>query len=283
MQHRPKYAFISILLAAILTLEPALSAMSLQQVFAPWLGVAKTQSVYAQQNDTNIYLPIVSAGGTAAPTPTPTRTPTSAPVFEIMTPVEGSHIGGTTFFAIQSLTAQTITSVSFKAGNTDLGTDSSAADGFRVFVDAKTLPAGSLQFSATANGPGGSTTKTVTVNVVPNPPTSATIGGAGGVLASEIGSVISIRPGSAPEGTTITIDELTQAETTARHGIDWERMGVTFLGAQDVQSSAPISGPFGMVSSAGFGNRVQPGQAVVNYRLAPDADGDGVDEIEVFF
>ena len=285
MQHRPKYAFISILLAAILILEPALSAMSLQQAFAPWLGVAKTPSVYAQENDTNIYLPIISAGGTAAPTPTPTptptRTPTSAPVFAIMTPVEGSHIGGTTFFAIQPLTAQTITSVNFKAGNTDLGTDSTAADGFRVFVDVKTLPAGSLQFSATANGPGGSTTKTVTVNVVPNPPTTATIGGAGGVLASEIGSVISIRPGSVPEGTTITVDELTQAETTARHGIEWERMGVTFLGAQDVQSSAPISGPFGMVSSAGFGNRVQPGQAVVNYRLAPDADGDGVDEIVV--
>ena len=118
------------------------------------------------------------------------------------------------------------------------------------------------------------------MNVVDSPPSSAVIGAAGGVLASEIGSVISIPPGALPDGTSVSVDELSQEEVTTQNNIQWEAMGVTFLGAQAVQTGVEPSSPLG-VSSAGFGNRVQPGQVVVNYRIMPDVDGDGVDEIIV--
>src|SRR5690606_17605892 len=48
----------------------------------------------------------------------------------------------------------------------------------------------------------------------------------------------------------------------------------------DFTSDAPINTAMG-VSSGGFGPRVQPGQAVVNYAILPDADGDGVGEVVV--
>jgi len=119
------------------------------------------------------------------------------------------------------------------------------------------------------------------VTVASVPPQSAIIDEAGGTLASEIGSVISLLPGAVSAGTTVTVDELTQEETTELHGIEWEDMGVTFLGAQAVESDMPLAQPLGMIASAGFGNRVQPGQAVVNYQLMPDSDGDGVAEVVV--
>ncbi len=262
---------ITVLLVTILLLQPFCTIPMLDLLFGRNTHVALAQP----PEDDTVYLPIIRGTGE------PTEQAGDPPDFVINSPIASSTVGGTTFFSIQPTNGETISKVTFRAGSTDLGSDTTGGDGFRVFLDASTLTAGATQLTATATGPNGETTKSINVTLVPNPPSSATIGQDGAVLASEIGSVISILPGSAPAGTTVTIDELTQAETTARHGIDWESMGVTFLGAQDVQSSVPISGPFGMVSSAGFGNRVQPGQAVVNYRIAPDADGDGVDEIVV--
>ncbi|MFN8445630.1 MAG: hypothetical protein U0175_32865 [Caldilineaceae bacterium] len=206
----------------------------------------------------NVYLPLISA-------------PPSAPDFVINSPTT-KKISGTLYFSIQSTNQQPITEVVFKAGNTELGRDTTASDGFKIFVDVKKLPSGNLELSAIASGPGGTTTKKITVEAIPNPPTSATVGNEGAVVASEIGSVVAIPPGGAPTGTTITIDERTQQEVTNDTGIDWEGMGVTFLGAQQIDSNVPFTTTF-MVSSAGFGNRVQPGQAVVNYMILPDIDG----------
>jgi hypothetical protein len=208
------------------------------------------------------------------------RTPFGPPAFTIISPGNGWTISGMTYFAVQSLDPAAISSVTFKAGATTLGVDTTPQDGLKVFLNAKTFPAGALTLTATASGPGGQTTQTISVNVVPNPPASATVGAQGGVLASQIGSVITIPPGALPNGTNVSVNELTQAQTTAATGFDWDAMGVTFLGAQDVQSSAAFAQPLG-VASAGFGNRVQPGQAVVNYRIMPDADGDGVGELVV--
>ncbi|MEZ4710887.1 MAG: hypothetical protein R3A44_27055 [Caldilineaceae bacterium] len=261
---------ITVLLVTVLLLQPFCTLAMIDQIFGRNTRVAR-----AQTNDGAIYLPIV-IGGTGTGNP-----PGDAPTFVINSPVAGSSVGGTTYFSIQPTNGDTINSVTFRVGSAVLGSDNDGSNGFRVFLDAREFAAGPTELSATASGPNGQTTERINVTLVPNPPQSATVGSDGAVLASEIGSVVSLLPGSAPVGTTVTIDELTQAETTAQHGIDWESMGVTFLGAQDVQSSEPISGPFGMVSSAGFGTRVQPGQAVVNYRIAPDVDGDGADEIVV--
>ncbi|GAB4444976.1 MAG: hypothetical protein OHK0015_46860 [Chloroflexi bacterium OHK40] len=207
-------------------------------------------------------------------------TPHGPPAFAIASPGDGWTLAGTSLFGIAPTDLATISSVTFIAGATVLGTDSTPADGFRAFLDARALPAGPLTLSATARGPGGSTTRSVRVSVVHSPAQSGTVGAAGGTLASQIGSVITIPPGALPNGTQVSVVERSQQEITARTGFDWDAMGVTFLGAQEVTSSAPISQPL-QISSAGFGQRVQPGQAVVTYRIMPDVDDDGVDEIVV--
>ncbi len=275
MPKRPFYSCLTALLLAVLLAIQPLCTPPVLDLFLGNNHKPAHAAPPAQDAAGSLFLPVILNNAS------PSVQPADAPDFVINSPINGSAVGGVTFFAIQPTNGATIDRVTFRAGVSDLGTDTTAGDGFRLFLNARNLPAGATELTATASGPGGETTKSINVTIVPNPPQSATIGTAGGVLASEIGSVISLLPGSVPEGTTVTVDELTQAETTTRHGIDWESMGVTFLGAQDVQASAPISGPFGMVASAGFGNRVQPGQAVVNYRIAPDADGDGADEIVV--
>ncbi|CAG0927910.1 hypothetical protein TFLX_00690 [Thermoflexales bacterium] len=215
----------------------------------------------------NVFLPLIMR-------------PPGPPSFEITAPNDGWTVSGMLYFAAQPIGPAPISSVSFRAGSTSLGTDSTPADGFKAFFNARNFPAGPLQLVAIASGPSGQTSKSITVNVLPDPPSSGRIGSQGGVLDSEIGSIITIPPGALPDGTLVTIDELTQQEVTAQNGINWEALGVTFLGAQRIQSAAPFSLPYG-VASANFGNRVQPGQAVVNYQIYPDADGDGADEIVV--
>ena len=223
------------------------------------------EKVAPQAAAAKIYLPAVGR-------------PPGPPQFAISSPLIGSSISGTLFFAVQPDVLGQITTVAFKAGTTDLGTDTTPADGFRIFLNARTLPAGQQQLSATATGPGGTATQSISVNVVLNPPSSASIGARGGVLGSPIGSTIMVPPGAVPDGTTVAITEKSQQQVSAETGINWDAMGVTFLGAQDVQTSAEFTKPLA-VSSAGFGNRVQPGQAVVNYRIMPDADGDGIGEL----
>jgi hypothetical protein len=206
--------------------------------------------------------------------------PPGPPAFEISNPGNGWTISGSLWFAIQVTKADTVNSVTFHAGATVLGTDNTPGDGFKIFLDASALPAGNQSLTATATGPSGILSQSISVNVVPTPPSSGILGTSGGVLASEIGSVITIPPGALPDGTSVSVTEKSQEDITTETGIDWDAMGVTFLGAQDIQTDAAFSLPLG-VSSAGFGNRVQPGQTVVNYQLIPDVDGDGVDELVV--
>ena len=203
------------------------------------------------------------------------------PSFEIITPAPGSTVSGVSSFAIQPAIGSGIISTSFSAGSVELGTDDTYRDGFRAFIDTSELTDGEVTLTATATNLCGSASESITVNVVANPPTSATVGTEGGTLASEIGSIITIPAGALPDGTDVSVDEKTQQEITDDNGFEWDDMGVTFLGAQAVTITQPLDGPLSMVASAGFSNRVQPGQAVVNYRISPDADGDGVDELVV--
>jgi hypothetical protein len=258
-----QFTLVLILVLLATALPPARAVAYVPAVQPATLPTMRPQASASRM----LYLPVI-------------RTPFGPPAFAIISPGNGWTISGMTYFAVQSLDPAAITSVTFTAGATTLGVDTTPQDGLKVFLNAKTFPAGALQLTATASGPGGQTTKTISVNVVPNPPASATVGAQGGVLASQIGSVITIPPGAAPNGTSVSVTEKTQAQTTAEHGIDWDAMGVTFLGAQQIQSTSAFAQPLG-VASAGFGNRVQPGQAVVNYNIAPDADGDGIDELVV--
>jgi len=268
MKHGLKYSIMSFMVIVGLILYPLTPLMRIHISNIQSLDLMSTTSAEAHEVGTHtLYLPVLTV-------------PPGPPAFEIINPINGGTISGAMYFAVQATNLATVSSVTFMAGSTNLGTDSTAEDGFQVFLNASNFPEGTLQLSATATGPAGETSKSVTVNVVPNPPSSAAVGSAGGVLASEIGSVITIPPDGVPDGTTVTVTEKSQQEVTEANGFDWDAMGVTFLGAQEIQSSASFSKPIG-VASAGFGNRVQPGQAVVNYTIAPDADGDGMDELVV--
>jgi len=225
-------------------------------------------SAQEAQPGTQTFLPFVSG-------------PPGPPEFTIISPGDALSISGTSLFAVQPAAADSITSVAFSAGAAALGVDDTGDDGFQVFLDASQLPAGPLTLSATATGPTGlTTTKSVNVTVVPQPPASAGVGTNGATLATASGNTIIVPPGAVNQTTTVAVTDKTQAQVTADTGIDWDGLGVTFLGAIDVQADGPIDKPLG-VSSVGFGNRIQPGQAVVTYRILPDADGDGVGEIVV--
>ena len=267
MRQRVQYVVMVIILTLAILAQPV--ALIARQGVTVGENSIKERS-FGQQSlagTSDIFLPIM-------------MTPPGPPAFVINSPNEGGTISGMIFFAAQVTDARTVSSVTFQAGTTVLGTDNTPEDGYRVFLDASSFPVGQLQLTATATGQSGETSKSIMVNVVPNPPSSGTIGANGDVLASEIGSIITFPPAAVPNGTFVSVTEKSQEDVTAETGIEWEDIGVTFLGAQDIQASVTISKPL-TVASAGFGNRVQPGQAVVNYRIIPDADGDGVDEIVV--
>ncbi len=212
-----------------------------------------------------VYLPLVSGQ-------------TGAPAFAIVSPLPGSTVAGTVVFAVRPDQPGTVTQVSFKAGNKDLGADTTPADGFQVYIDAGQLPPGPTAFSATASGPNGSGSQSVQVTVQPKPPATTTVGTQGAVAATTIGSVITVPPGGAPPGTTLSVAEQSREQVTAETGLDWDTLNVTFLGGQQVTTDHALQKPLSL-SSAGFGSRVQPGQAVVNYQILPDANGDGISEL----
>jgi PKD domain len=208
--------------------------------------------------------------------------PTGGPSFTINSPLENSSIGGTSFFSVQAETPSLVTSVSFKAGSNDLGTDNTVLDGFKVFLNAKDYPAGALTLEAKVTGIDGKiNTKTISVQNIPIPPSSTTVTNQGAVLGTTETngalSTLTIPPGVA-DGATVSFTSKTQAEVKASTGVDYDALGVTFLGAQEITSSTPLDVPLGL-TSGGFAPKVQPGQAIVNFRIAPDADGDGKGEL----
>ena len=273
MKPNKHYQTITIALLVALVIQPFIPLRFLFSSQAPLIPVARAQDAPRDTVQATaahaLYLPLVATKG-------------GPPAFVISAPAAGTTVAGTVSVTVRSTDGQPLTSVSFRAGNTLLANDTTAADGFRAFLNARQFPAGPLTLTATARTTGGESSQSITVNVLPDPPSSGALNTDGsGIFDSQIGSVISLRPGSAPPGTQVSVTELSQEQVTAQHQIDWDAIGVTFLGAQQIESSAPLVEPFAGVSSAGFGNRVQPGQAVVNYRLAPDADGDGISEIVV--
>lgn len=236
-------------------------------VIPPILFVLPAQAARPTQSDEEtMYAPFVSAGISSEIT--------------INSPKANSLVAGSFVFSAQPLNSGGVGSVDFFAGNTLLGTDSSPENGFSIELDSSEIADGQVTLRAVAHGTRDATAQ-ISVTNVPNPAqqTSANQDGAA-VAASEIGSAIMVPPGGLPVGATMTVTERSEQEISSEFGIQWDDLGVTFLGAQVVETSAEMEKP-PAVSSAGFAPRVQAGQAVVNYNLAPDADGDGVAEIVV--
>jgi Bacterial Ig domain len=215
----------------------------------------------------------------APPSPPP---PNNGPAFVINAPLENSSLAGTVFFSVQPTDPSSVSSLEFKAGNQVLAPD--PKNKFRAFVNTKDYPAGALKLEASLTGAnGGVQTQSVSVQNIPNPPSSGTLGASGVVLsaAEKSGAISSVSiPANAADGASVTFATQTKEKVKTATGIDYDALGVTFLGAQNIGSSKLLAGPLG-VTSGGFGPQVQPGQAVVQYSIAPDADGDGKGELIV--
>src|SRR5690606_20954053 len=122
-------------------------------------------------------------------------------------------------------------------------------------------PAGQLQLRAVVSGKDGrTTTLTRQVTNVPQPPSSGTVSAAGAALgtleADGSLSTITVPPGTTP-GLGVQFEARSKEEVKADTGVDYDQLGITFLGAQDVIVSGGELDRTPMVSSGGFGPQVQ--------------------------
>jgi hypothetical protein len=223
---------------------------------------------------------LIPAGcGTSPPAPA-----TGGPPFVINSPAAGSTVSGPVFFSVQPLAPNDVHSVHFEAGGTAIVPQYPGEHKFRVFLMPRDFADGILTLTATVTGHDGNRThQSITVQVVASPPSRTVVASTGAILGTveENGatSVLYV-PAGIGEGATVSFEARTQAAVKVATGVDYEAMGVTFLGAQEVTTDRWLGSPL-MVSSGGFGPMVQPGQAVVNYVIAPDGDGNGSGELVV--
>jgi hypothetical protein len=108
----------------------------------------------------------------------------SAPDFVIASPADGAELAAPTFFSVQPLRPAEVVSVAFDADGTPLDVDFAGEDALRVFYLPGDFPAGPVTLTATVTGVGGSHSRSVTVENVPNPPSSGTIGPDGSVFGA---------------------------------------------------------------------------------------------------
>ncbi len=213
-------------------------------------------------------------------------TPFGGPEFVINSPPADSAVGSPIFFSVQPFNSSEVDSVTFKAGDTVLGNDVPYEDNLKVFLEPKDFPAGDLDLTAIVTGTNGKQSQeSINVKIVKanDLEEQATVGAEGAVLGTVekngSTSVLTV-PAEGNEGVTVTFESKTKEQVKDETGVDYDALGVTFLGAQKVTSSEPLEGVT-MVASGGFGPMVQPGQAVVNYMIGPDGDGDGIGELVV--
>ena len=167
------------------------------------------------------------------------------------------------------------TDLTFTIGSIEVTADGGGA----AYLDTRALPDGDHVLSATAVVAGVAVEDEVQVRILNDLADSATVGAAGGAVGSAQGSIARVPPGAFQADTTVTVDDTTEARILDEFGIDYSAMGVTFLGALEVDTSgAPPELPL-EVDLAGWSQAVQPGQDVVMFLIAPDADGDGQGEL----
>lgn len=200
----------------------------------------------------------------------------------ITSPVDGAVVSGATYFAVQVLDAAALSSLTLRVGGDVVTPTFPGETPLRVFLVPRDHPEGRLVLSASVTHAGQTFTARSEVDVVHEPPSSASVASRGAVLggveSSGAVSTVSIPPGTA-QGASVSFETLTQAEVLAQTGVDYDALGVTFLGAQEIRSSVPTGDRVSM-TSGGFGPMVQPGQVVVSYRITPDL-GRGVGELMV--
>lgn len=213
------------------------------------------------------------------PDPDPTD---SAAVFSIVSPAAGSPVSTATFFAIQVLDGTALQSVELYVGGAKVEPGFPGETPLRVFLVPGDHPVGPLALEARVRSAGVEYRRSIQVQVVRVPPSSATVGASGAVVgdveANGAVSAVTI-PAGVATGASVQFETLTQTEVLAQTGVDYDGLGVTFLGAQEIRSTIPTGDGVAM-TSGGFGEMVQSGQTVVSYRIIPDA-GRGTGELMV--
>src|SRR5262245_22312804 len=136
------------------------------------------------------------------------------PAFLINSPIDGGSIAGVVWFSVQLDDPAAVAGVRFTAGGKDV-----MPAGTRAFLVARDYPPGPLALEATVTGIDGKTsTRSIQVTNVPDPPSTAIVGPGGAVLgAAEIDgsiSTLAIEPGDAA-GATVTFATRTKDEVKA--------------------------------------------------------------------
>ncbi len=194
----------------------------------------------------------------------------------------GSRVSGAIFFGIQLQDAAEVEGVQLYVGGELVTPTFPGENTLRVFVIPRDHPEGPLELRAVVRSGGVDRQSRIQVQVVHAPPSSGIVAASGAILgdaeASGAISTVSI-PAGVATGASISFETMTQAQVLAATGVDYDALGVTFLGAQEIRSTIPTGDRVAM-TSGGFGPMVQPGQTVVSYRIGPDM-GRGVGELMV--
>ena len=215
------------------------------------------------------------------PGPAPTPDENGRPIV-ITSPRDGGRVSGAVFFAAQPLEPVPLADVALFVGGERVHPTFPGESPLRVYLIPRDHPEGPLQLRARVRVGGATFEDTITVQVVHEPPSTATVGAGGALLgdreANGAVSTVAIPPGVAG-GATMSFAAFSQEEVKAETGVDYDALGVTFLGAQRIDGSAP-TGDRVLMTSGGFGPMVQPGQTVVSYRITGDL-GRGTGELMV--
>jgi len=204
----------------------------------------------------------------------PTPPPGGNAGLEISYPLPGQSFAGTVAVAARGV-GGAVSDLNFTLGS--LGTAATSDD--TAYLDTRGLADGDYQLIATGTVAGVKVQDSIGVQVLNDVPATGNVGAAGGSLKTSDGSFATLPPGALATATTVTVSDTTQDDILAEFGVDYEALGVTFLGALTVDTGgAEVALPVA-VDLAGWANAVQPGQAVVMFALAPDADGDGIGEL----
>jgi PKD repeat protein len=220
---------------------------------------------------------VVLAGLIACPaTPDPTPPVVTEVGLTIITPSANQTVGGTIALAASASDASSFSSLKFKLGTTEVTAN---ADG-TAFLDTRTQPDGLTMLQASAVVSGKTISSNLNFTILNTLPSSGTVSSAGGALKSAEGSLAMLPPGAVSGSIGLSVEDLTQAKIKETYGVDYEALGVTFLGALDVKATGATKSNLPIqVDLKGFGNKVQPNHQVLMFGLASDADGDGVGEL----
>ncbi len=200
----------------------------------------------------------------------------------ITSPAPGSSVSGAVYFAVQLANPGDLSSLELLVGSEVVRHQFPGETPLRVFLIPRDHPEGPLQLSARVGTGNGRVQSQITVQVVHAPPSSASVGAGGAILGGveESGAISTVSiPAGTAQGASVQFQTMTQDEVLSATGVNYDALGVTFLGAQEIRSTIPTGDNVAM-TSGGFGPMVQPGQMVVSYRIIPDA-GRGVGELMV--